>query len=487
MLRSVKLKRRYYAILLAVGLYLLLCSFSREASQDSIDLDALNRILDGKLEAYMREVRDTKGYLMLNDTTHLEAKQKALACFVDKGTWTQDDDSNRLTYQPDNSCLQKANSASLQASVTDLCSTISSKKVLLVGSEATHHLHTLWLDALDEGHTCLGPEFCTFHHVCLPPAMRTAASLGEPRFKRLPRDQDLAELGSALVRFSLSSSLLVPDSPRVYSEVRVDARTGVRARDSNWLEQARRSQVVVMNRGPLPAPAATYNVSDGPDALERWQVPWRGVLEQIATDDYVGSDGRLSRIDRLVNAALDVTLRSMLPEVIETLALMREDDVVSKNSLIWHGAWYKQPRCASGKPSSSNILSEVLSPSLDPWTLYHNLQAPALKRLSPGKDVSLPNLTALDRAKSVASLEERRKRSDCIRHSGTSPGGRVLQVVFLRSLDFLLASGSQQYLYKWPSSDLLIMGMTASAGGSEAQEAANMYDNSERAYSMTPD
>ncbi|KAI5890347.1 uncharacterized protein SCHCODRAFT_02631586 [Schizophyllum commune H4-8] len=430
----------------------------------------------------MREVRDTKGYLMLNDTTHLEAKQKALACFVDKGTWTQDDDSNRLTYQPDNSCLQKANSASLQASVTDLCSTISSKKVLLVGSEATHHLHTLWLDALDEGHTCLGPEFCTFHHVCLPPAMRTAASLGEPRFKRLPRDQDLAELGSALVRFSLSSSLLVPDSPRVYSEVRVDARTGVRARDSNWLEQARRSQVVVMNRGPLPAPAATYNVSDGPDALERWQVPWRGVLEQIATDDYVGSDGRLSRIDRLVNAALDVTLRSMLPEVIETLALMREDDVVSKNSLIWHGAWYKQPRCASGKPSSSNILSEVLSPSLDPWTLYHNLQvymqnrimrtlmpsfgvafmslvlprtegdishaAPALKRLSPGKDVSLPNLTALDRAKSVASLEERRKRSDCIRHSGTSPGGRVLQVVFLRSLDFLLASGSQQYLYK---------------------------------------
>ena len=173
---------------------------------------------------------------------------------------------------------------------------------------------------------------------------------------------------------SLSSSLLVPASPRVWSEVRVDPRTGVRARDSNWLEQARRSQIVVMNRGSVPAPAATYNISDVPDALERWEVPWRDVLEQIGSNDYVGSGERQSRFNRLVNAALDVTLRSMLPEVIGTLARMREDDIISKNTLIWHGAWYKQPQCASGKPSSPNILSEVLDPSLDPWTLYHNLQ-----------------------------------------------------------------------------------------------------------------
>ncbi|KAL1736330.1 hypothetical protein EV714DRAFT_199082 [Schizophyllum commune] len=444
MLRSVKPKRRYYAILLAFVLYLLLCSFSWEAPQDLIDLDALNRILDDKLAVYMREVRQTKGYLMLNDTSHLEANQKALACFVDQGTWTRDDDSNQVSFQPDYSCLGKAPSSSPQASAADLCTTISSQKVLLVGSEATHHLHTLWLDALDEDHTCLGPEFCTFHHVCLPPAMRTGAALAEPRFKKLPRDQDLAELGSALVRFSLSSSLLVTESPRVWSEVRVDARTGVRARDSNWLEQARRSQVVVMNRGPVPAPATTYNISDVPDALERWEVPWRDVLEQTGDNDYVDSGGRLSRIGRLVNAALDVTLRSMLPEVIETLARMREDDIVSKNTLIWHGAWYKQPQCASGKSSSSNVLSEVLNPSLDPWTLYHNLQVPARRRLKPGEDMSLldaANTTALvapDRTK----LDERRKRSDCIRYPNTSPGGRALQAVFLRSLNFLVASGN---------------------------------------------
>ncbi|KAL1660932.1 hypothetical protein GGF50DRAFT_129899 [Schizophyllum commune] len=444
MLRSLKLKRRYYALLLAFVIYLLLCSFSWDASQNPIDLDALNRILDVKLATYMREVRHTKGHLMLIDTAHLEAKQKALACFVDKGTWTQDNDSNRLTFQPDYSCLGKAPCSSPEASALDLCATISSQKVLLVGSEATHHLHTLWLDALAEDQTCLGPEFCTFHHVCLPPAMRTASALAEPRFKKLPRDQDLAELGSALVRFSLSSSLLMPESPRVWSEVRVDLRTSVRARDSNWLEQARRSQVMVMNRGPVPAPATTYNVSDAPNALERWEVPWRDVLSDGGSTDYVDSGGRLSRIGRLVNAALDVTLRSMLPEVIETLARMREDDIVSKNTLIWHGAWYKQRQCASGKPSSSNVLSEVLDPSLDPWTLYHNLQAPSRRRLKPGEDVSLldaANATALvapDRAKS----EEHRKRSDCIRYPDTSPGGRALQAVFLCSLNFLVASGS---------------------------------------------
>ena len=105
MLRSVKLKRRYYALLLALVLYLLLCCFSWDAPQDLIDLDALNRILDDKLAVYMREVRQTKGRLMLNDTSHLEANQKALACFIDQGIWTRDDDSNQVSFQPDYSCL----------------------------------------------------------------------------------------------------------------------------------------------------------------------------------------------------------------------------------------------------------------------------------------------------------------------------------------------------------------------------------------------
>ena len=70
--------------------------------------------------------------------------------------------------------------------------------------------------------------------------------------------------------------------------------------------------------------------------------------------------------------------------------------------------------------------------------------APARKRLKPGEDLSLldaANTTALvapDRSK----LDERRKRSDCIRYPNTSPGGRALQAVFLRSLNFLVASGN---------------------------------------------
>ena len=74
--------------------------------------------------------------------------------------------------------------------------------------------------------------------------------------------------------------------------------------------------------------------------------------------------------------------------------------------------------------------------------------APARRRLKPGENMSLldaANTTALvapDRSK----LDERRKRSDCIRYSGASPGGRALQAIFLRSLDFLVESGSHKHL-----------------------------------------
>ncbi|KAL1746185.1 hypothetical protein HDZ31DRAFT_34755 [Schizophyllum fasciatum] len=440
-----KLSRRHSGLaLLVLGLYLLLRSSGQESSQDAIAVDAIDRILDSKLSEYMREVRTAKGHLMLANTTALESKQKALACFVDQGTWLPGNEAssfNGPVFQPNDSCLGNIDIPHDPA--RDLCSAISSQKVLLVGSEATHHLHTLWLDALAEDHACLGPEFCTFHHICLPPGMRRAAARAEPRFKKLPRDQDLADLGSALVRFALSSALRVPDGPRAYGEVRVEAATGVRVRESNWVEQARRSQVVVMNRGPVPAPATTYNVSDESGALERWEVPWAGVLASAGGEGYsVRFDGRLSRVDKLVGVAMDRTLRFWLPEVVETLALMREDEVISKNALIWHGAWYKQLRCATGRPSSSNVLSEVLSPSLDPWTLYHNLQGMAFpyERLSFAPDVDTRNDTAPHGVvpSEVAGVSARQKRWDCMRYPDSSPGGRAMQVMFIRGMRLLL-------------------------------------------------
>ncbi|TRM69195.1 hypothetical protein BD626DRAFT_446949 [Schizophyllum amplum] len=455
-----KLRRRYYVLALSLGLYLLLRSPRQDiANLTIVDTRRIDHILDSKLSGILHDLRTENGQYLVDESVqhNIQAKQDALHCFVSRGTWatnTQDSDS-RPTFHPEWTCLNtSASSENISAPPPDtalphhiarsLCTSLSTRKVLLVGPEATHHLHTLWLDAIDEDHTCLGPEFCTFHHICLPPHMRNATSRAEPRFKKLPGDQDLVSLGSALLRFSLSSALFVAADPRAYSEVRVDRATGVRARDSNWFELARRSHVVVLHRGPLPAPAPTYNVSDEPGALDRWELSWADVLRHggdSRTDYYTGPDGRLSRVDGLVNAALDATLDTVLPEIIETLLLVRKDDVVSKNALMWHGAWYKQPRCASqNRVSDANVFDS----SLDPWSLYHNLQVYMQNRLLPVIlplfEVPFVPMVVPTAVGDFLSVPQSHLRSDCVRYPLDSPGGEALQRSFMTSLDYLVHS-----------------------------------------------
>lgn len=344
----------------------------------SLSFEAVDKILEMALStALIREIKvDASGPAV----EHIQTLQESLKCFVERGTWTT---TNTLLpsespqnskgfsvlktpiYIPGKSCFPSAD--------PHVCSLLPAKKILMVGPETTFHLHSLWLRSLEiheqRSHTCLGPEFCTFHHICQPPApnlmdVDTAVSL--ERNKKLPRESDLVASGSAILRYIQSTSLLASPDPGADAYVlsRIDPVTGVREKNVYWQNQARRADVVIMNRGPIPAPASTWTG----DAAGNWsfveQVPLE--LPDSAFSGFGGS---------IINAAVHVTIRTFLPDILRTLHTIQTDPAIRSKTLIWHGSWYMLPDCSRGEQSATENIFNVAT---DPWSLYYNTQGQLL-------------------------------------------------------------------------------------------------------------
>lgn len=301
--------------------------------------------------------------------------QQSLACYIQQGTWKMESHptviqrpsyprsskaSQFQSFVPNYSCL----GTNPSDHTVDVCPLLSAKKVLLVGPETTYYLHTLWLSALqfheNRPFDCLGPEFCTFHHICQPPYKGPDEEFQEERVKKVPRDQDLAESGSAVLRYVLSTSLHPTSNPQdiAYTVPVVDKFTGVRKKNAYWLAHARRADVVVLNRGPVPPPASTY----GPPGN------WSFINDP-------GASLELPTFQSIIDAALHVTIVNWLPEVMKTLRVL-ESDVGIGSTLVWHSSWYIPPWCAN--PSIPKVPystpDTLLKGRSDPWTLYYNAQ-----------------------------------------------------------------------------------------------------------------
>src|ERR1700730_5044735 len=83
-----------------------------------------------------------------------------------------------------------------------LCALLAGHTALFVGPPSTtYHLHSLLLNALHSHnhanpHTCLGPDFCTWHHLCTSSTPATTA-----RVHRAPSPQSLLATHSSLLRY----------------------------------------------------------------------------------------------------------------------------------------------------------------------------------------------------------------------------------------------------------------------------------------------
>ncbi|KAJ7072588.1 hypothetical protein C8F01DRAFT_918489, partial [Mycena amicta] len=158
---------------------------------------------------------------------------------------------------------------------------------------------------------------------------------------------ELAASNSSLLRYVLSTSLSIAPSKNDtrYTKPFIDPNTGVRLKNAYWLHYAQQSRVILINRGPIPAPASTYA---GDTALGNWSF-----VEDIPR--------HLRLTDSLiVNAALHATKTTFIPEVLQSL---REIQKGSAKVVVWHASWYHDFVAQPFKRIPE-----------DPWAAYYNLQ-----------------------------------------------------------------------------------------------------------------
>lgn len=315
--------------------------------------------------------------------------QSYLFCLIKDGKWTVESSSwpyftlGKTCWNSD--VLSKL---SLTASV-DICRLLPGKRILFVGPETTFYLHSLWLASIEshEGRslTCLGHEFCTFHHICQTPA--TNMSFSEEfsgRKKKIPGRNTLVALNSSLLQFSFSMTLNTSrkQQDRAYIEHVLDEQTGIRVLNSYWLNRARRADVIIINRSPVPAPATTYGFQRSKYGN------WTFALATCAQNDWLYPMTCNSTLESsLTNAALYITMDYFLPEVLSSVKTIRRDNEISKALLVWQSSWFIQPICAiAALPAAVPLLQDIWSsgdPTLvDPWTFYYNAQGESPTRMN---------------------------------------------------------------------------------------------------------
>jgi hypothetical protein len=209
---------------------------------------------------------------------------------------------------------------------------------------------------------------------------------------------------------------------RLNSVPSVDSRTGVRVVDSRWVRYAASSKadILVLNRGPLPAPAWSYNKNDSAARNLTWLTTLRALEQEHAEplSDHLLADV-ISRLDHhrchdhdesaepdftnlVINAALHSTISTFLPSLLSTLNRLREhaghrsilDSWVpppqktktkTKKPALWYGSWFLPVSCAldslsvfsSSGSDPRHLLAQLLTQAEamnNPWSAYYNAQ-----------------------------------------------------------------------------------------------------------------
>ena len=284
-----------------------------------------------------------------------------------------------------------------------LCQSLQGRTIHLVGPRETlYQLHTYLLKALHLHTThvsCSGPLSCPFHALCHP----LSRSLGSASGPLTPAD--VVSTNASLMRFVYSSTLHpspTRDDPRFRLPF-VDPRTDVRVLDSHWVTQtaSRRknaTDILVLNRAPLSAPAWSYNSTKGDWT---WLRALRGIEQEHADPltRHLLADV-LSRLDQLLtepnaqrllllSAAFHTTFSTFLPSLLLNLEKLRDHvghrAILGNKLVLWYGSWFQPVSCApdhvttllSSEPDPKRLLLRVLAQAEaigNPWSAYYNVQ-----------------------------------------------------------------------------------------------------------------
>ena len=342
------------ALRLALVLGILLVFGWFKGSQDSISttctnfFNAINATLEDAINHALIAIPENHlakpvGYGSVSQS-QFQSFQDELLCLLEAGNGVKG------TRSP-NSCPSLTKHHALATHIPSICNNLGSKRLLLLGPSLTFTQHNHLLSHVSGSspnsppHTCLGPEFCTFHHICVSSSQSSqpeglVVSKTLDRHLKPPSPRDLLLTHSSLMHYIQSSSLY-PGSNKedlAYMVPTVDPWNGVRIKEAYWLGPARRADLIVLNRGPIPAPAWTYDGS----ALGNWTfVDCLPYLSSVAHLRLARKHREDLRIFSVINAAMTATLAKFVPEVLQTLYVLRSDDEIRIKPIIWHGSSYR--------------------------------------------------------------------------------------------------------------------------------------------------
>jgi hypothetical protein len=157
-----------------------------------------------------------------------------------------------------------------------------------------------------------------------------------------------------------------------YTTPTVDHSNRVRVKEVYWLGSARRADLIVLNRGPIPAPAWTYDGS----VTGNWSfvhcLPYLIPLASFVPRSKSPDDLKTLSI---MNAAMSVTISKFLPEVLRTLRVLRSDAGIKLKTIIWHGSLYRfrrgQREDSTDGFATGARAEEYFSAILEKWSKNH--------------------------------------------------------------------------------------------------------------------
>lgn len=281
--------------------------------------------------------------------------------------------SLKWKWRPSPSCAASAppgvpRSASLSRS--QFCRLLAHKSTLVVGDTPQYSLHDLLLDWTSlTPQSCYGDLYCKEHALCgdilradggiedwtadervyhrlpLPPAAPELEKRALPvpdtgadstTHEKRQLDKNRSPSYGTMLRYRRSDGLRSATAQTLptYSH----PSTSVREINQQWLADSRRSDVVILSKGPLPLPMAGHNTT-----WDESYFPRR--LSASPSDDeleaYAG---------RMIAAAYDITANVWLPELLETLRAVRAPPSPTLEQLIvYRGGWRSHPDCAASQ------------------------------------------------------------------------------------------------------------------------------------------
>ncbi|ORY56824.1 hypothetical protein BCR35DRAFT_309767 [Leucosporidium creatinivorum] len=296
-------------------------------------------------------------------------------------------ESLKWRWVPSASCSSTAPPSSPPSSSHTLsrhrfCTLLAHKSTLLVGDTPQYSLHDLFLDFTSvKPQSCYGDLYCREHALCgdvlragedgdgalqevenweddervfnrlpLPPSAATlekrafnltntdsslpsSDSKAEPHRRALAKSSRSPSYGT-LLRYRRSDGLR-PSTAHT-SPSYIHPSTGIREINQQWLADSRRSDLVILAKGPLPWPER------GIDA--KWDSKY-GKKEGESAE---------KQAERMIKAAEEITMKVWLPEVVETLKAVRGPPSPVDQLVVYRGGWRVQPDCgASSLPSTS--------------------------------------------------------------------------------------------------------------------------------------